>query len=98
MASANLPAGSETAGLPASSPNEVHIQVDAPFVFRAADRQPPVPVLEAGKLPLARSQPIDSLQITALPPTAPAEKASIAQNTHKGFLGKIGSFFGSLFR
>jgi len=98
MAASNLPTGSETAGLPASSPNEVHIQVDAPFVFRAADRQPPAPVLEAGKLPLARSQPIDSLQITALPPTAPAERASVAQNTHNGLLGKIGRFFGSLFR
>ena len=98
MAASNLPTGSETAGLPASSPNEVHIQVDAPFVFRAADRQPPVPVLEAGKLPLARPQPVDSLPIAALPPAAPAERASAAQNTHKGFLGKIGRFLGSLFR
>ena len=33
-----LTSGPETAPLPASQPNEVHVQVDAPFVFSAKDR------------------------------------------------------------
>jgi len=97
----NLPAGPETASLPAVSPNDVHIQVDAPFVFRAADRQlPAAPVLQASNLPLARSQRIDPLQVTALPPAGgiSAMPASVAQTSHKGFFGKIGSFLGRLFR
>jgi hypothetical protein len=93
-----LPSGTEIAGLPAESPTDVHIQVDAPFIFRASDRLPGVPVLEARKLPLARLRPADSLQVVALPPPAADEKTSVAQNAHKGFFGKIGSLLGSLFR
>ena len=40
--------GPETAPLPQSQPNDVHVQVDAPFVFSAKDRArasaPPAPV------------------------------------------------------
>jgi AMIN domain len=101
IAASRLPHGSETASLPAVSPKDVHIQVDAPFVFRAADRHPPpAPILEATNLPLARFHHTDPLQLTALPPAGGISgvPAGVARNSRKGFFGKIGSFFGGLFR
>ncbi len=85
----------ETDDLPASQPNEVHVQVDAPFVFRATDPQPQpaIPILEAERLPLAYSSRPAPLVTTVLPPPA-----SQAQPTHYGFFRKIKGFFAAMFR
>jgi len=86
----------ETARLPALSSKDVHIQVDAPLVFQAADRASPVSPVADANLPLAGRPHNDALLVTALPPGRTS--ASSAQASHQGFFGKIRGFFGSIFR
>lgn len=91
-----VPAGSETAQLPPSNPNDVHIQVDAPMVFRASDKQRGTETAE--NLPVSATQPRASLPVAALPPEAnPGSSDVEAHPSNQGFFGKIGSFFGRLF-
>jgi len=91
--------GPETAPLPASQPNDVHVQVDAPFVFSAKDRAakkvPPeaeVPADVPAEPSAQRQVHLDPV-IQAAPPPEPKKKAD-----HPGFFGKIGRFFSSIFR
>lgn len=95
VARPHLSEGSETASLPTTSLKDVHIQVDAPMVFRAADRQPHA---EPGDLPLSSPQRAESLPIIILAPTSLAETGTMAQTTRKGFLEKVRGFFGGIFR
>lgn len=55
--SQTLSNGPEIQPLPASQPNDVHIQVEAPFVFHAKDRTatPPPPTREVAALPVLES-------------------------------------------
>jgi hypothetical protein len=55
--SQTLSNGPEIQPLPASQPNDVHIQVEAPFVFHAKDRTatPPPPTREVAALPVLGS-------------------------------------------
>jgi hypothetical protein len=81
--------GSETVALPASRPNDVHVVVDAPMVFRANDPPPvqPAPTSEA-KLLLLRDMPVPaSFQAAVVPP----------KPTHHGFFGKLKGFFSAVF-
>jgi hypothetical protein len=97
VTAASLPP--ETAALPASKPNDVHVQVDAPFVFRAEDlpsNKPPValpaPVPEV-ELLASRDLPRPaSFELDALPPPQSRAKA-----THHGVFGKIKGFFAGIF-
>jgi hypothetical protein len=84
---ARLAMASETAALPPSKPNDIHVQVEAPFVFRADD-PPPAPIQQAALLP-ARSRPL-------LPQTATLSAEQI-QPPHRKFFGRIRSFFAALF-
>jgi hypothetical protein len=80
--------GSETAPLPASKPNDIHVQVDAPIVFRGSD--PPVlpaPTEQAGLLPL-RDMPVPASFEAAVSPPKPV---------HHGFFGKLKGFFSAVF-
>jgi hypothetical protein len=81
--------GSETTALPASKPNDIHVQVDVPMVFRADD-PPPVqaaPAKEAKLLPL-RDMPMPaSFEAVVVPP----------KPSHHGFFGKLKGFFSSIF-
>jgi AMIN domain len=86
--------GAETAPLPASSPNQVHVQVDAPFVYRATD-PPPAPLQEVARLRLSYAPPPEPFEVRVLPP-APAGQADKAK--HAGFFGKIKGFFAAIFR
>jgi hypothetical protein len=89
--------GPETAPLPPSQPGDVHVQVDAPFVFNAKNRAasvPPAPVAEAAALPVddlsARQAHLDP--VIQSPPPAPK-----AQVKHGGFLHRIKGIFAALF-
>jgi hypothetical protein len=91
----NLPP--ETAALPASKPNDVHVQVDAPFVFRAED-------LPASKPTAAKPAPIPQVELAAdfpRPATFSAEvlppPPSHAKPAHHGVFGKIKGFFAGIF-
>jgi hypothetical protein len=89
--------GPETAALPPERAEEVHVQVDAPLVFRASDQAPPpAPTREAQRLPVTVSQAPAPLQTTVTPPpvAAPAQ----AKPEHHGVFGKIKGFFAAIFR
>jgi hypothetical protein len=80
----------ETAPPPPLKPSDVHVEVDAPFVFRGDD-PPPVdaaPVREAQLLPL-RPLPVPAS-------TLPAAQLQ-SKSGHHGVFGKIKGFFSSLF-
>jgi hypothetical protein len=90
---------SETAALPPSKPNDVHIQVEAPFVFRAEDlpahsRPAPKPVMiREVELAAVRDLPRPaSFEIEVLPP--PQTPARAARH---GVLAKIRGFFSTIF-
>jgi hypothetical protein len=78
----------ETAALPPTQSQEAHVQVDAPFVFRASDT--PTPVTEAENLPLDGSRRPNLMEVTVNAPAAAPER--------KGIFARIGGFFSRLFR
>ena len=86
------------------APNELHVQVEAPFVFHATG-PPPAPVEDVRALPLD-SRPTAALPLAApLPPPAnetakPAatETASAHRAPVRGFFRKLGGFFAAIFR
>ena len=85
------------------APNELHVQIEAPFVFHATG-PPPAPVEDVRALPLD-SRPREAPAVAApLPPAAnespkPAgtETAS-ANHPPRGFFKRLGGFFAALFR
>ncbi|HEV2401664.1 MAG TPA: AMIN domain-containing protein [Candidatus Sulfotelmatobacter sp.] len=91
--------GPETAPLPASQANEVHVQVDAPFVFsrkdRAAKNAPPAPIEAAKDLPVDASSDRPVHVDPVIQPPVAAEPQSAER---KGFFRKIGRFFSAIFR
>jgi len=89
----------ETAALPATKPNDVHVQVDAPFVFRAedlrAENRPapkPAPIPDAKLLPAVDLPRPASYETEVLPP--PQTQAKVV---HHGVLAKIKGFFSAIF-
>jgi AMIN domain len=95
---ANAP---ETARLPPSHPNDIHMEVDAPFVFRAADPHPGQPPTgaEIAALPPVSYARAEPLEITVLPPPTvlPAIPEARAREIHHGFFGTIKRFFAGVF-
>jgi hypothetical protein len=92
-------ARSETAPLPPSKPNEIHVQIDAPFVFRASDLPPSnpptpaAPVHEAQLLPITyRSRPAMMQIAVTPPPSVPSSRPA-----HHGFFAKFKNFFSAIF-
>jgi hypothetical protein len=98
-AGTRLSNGPETAPLPPTKPNDVHVQVDAPFVFTPANKRalsaPPAPVQEAKDLPVEES-PAREVHLDAVVQSPPPEKPSSSE--HRGFLRKVGGFFKSIFK
>jgi hypothetical protein len=89
----------ETAALPPSKPNDVHVQVEAPFVFRAADmpaNNPPAP--KPAPIPNAQSLPVRDLPRPATFETGVLPPAqSQAKQVHHGAFAKIKGFFSAIF-
>jgi AMIN domain len=91
--------GPETRPLPPSQPDDVHIQVDAPFVFSAKNRTaatasaPPqvynLPVVERSGSPVR-------LYTTVQPPPA-VENTAPAKAAHRTFLRRLKGFFAAVF-
>jgi hypothetical protein len=107
-AGTTLSNGPETAPLPPSQPSDVHVQVEAPFVFSAKNRSvtaPPAPLAAAADLPIAdypaRQVHLDPLlQSPAVIAPPPQEKKQElqAKSQHHSFLGRVKGFFASIFR
>jgi len=96
-----LSSGPEIRPLPPSRPDEVHIQVEAPFVFRGKPRPepPPVPTNEAAALTVMQSSDRAArveaqLETQAEPPPAPDAPAKAE---HHGILRRIGRLFTAIF-
>jgi len=86
------------------APNELHVQVEAPFVFHATG-PPPAPVEDVRALPLdSRPGATPPLAAPLPPPTkesprpAGTETASANHAPARGFFRKLGGFFAALFR
>jgi len=106
--SASLPAtGVPAAAAPLDAsvaPNELRVQIEAPFVFHATG-PPPAPVEDVRALPLDSRQAGAQAVGAPLPPSAkesakPAgtETASANHAPARGFFRKLGGFFAALFR
>jgi hypothetical protein len=87
----------ETAPVPASGPDEVHVKVEAPFVYRAADPTAPTPGpdTEAKALPVVDAQRPEPPAPTVTP--APPPQKPAPPKEHHGFFGKVKGFFSSVF-
>jgi hypothetical protein len=94
-----LSSGPETKPLPPSQPGEVHISVDAPFVFHAKKHAEaaPAPTDEAATLPVStHSAAPAQLAIQIQPPPA-APPNTQPKPEHHGLLRRIGRFFVHIF-
>ena len=93
-----LSSGPEIQPLPPSQPNDVHITVDAPFVFRGKNQTAvaPAPTDEAAALPVmelsARQVPVYA---QVRPPAAQSPEAKPEDH---GLLRRIRGFFAAIFR
>ena len=101
-ASQTLSSGPETQPLPLSQPDDVHIQVDAPFVFRGKkpSNASPAPLDEAAALPVMESSARPTqFEPQVQPPPASASAPNAQENAeHDSLLRKIGRFFAAIFR
>jgi hypothetical protein len=94
------PVGRETAPLPPGKPGETHIQVEAPFVFRATDPAPAARQQARNQAPAAGTQ---AGKGSAPDPTGPIPSdpsvsvAGSPPKAHRGFFGKVKGFFGGIF-
>jgi len=96
--------GPETAPLPPSKPNDIHVQIVAPFTFRGTDPAP-APVTKAQNLPVKPANTTQTkLDPPVLPPPGvPAPKppdvvADPPKKQHRGFFGRVKGFFSSAFK
>jgi hypothetical protein len=82
------------------APNELHVQVEAPFTFHATG-PPPAPMEDVRALPID-SRPQAAVPLAApLPPPANESVGAAASAKHapqRGFFRKLGGFFAALFR
>jgi hypothetical protein len=99
LSTATLSTGPETAALPPSQSNEVHVHVDAPFVFSAKDQAtiPAAPVQAASELPVADSSGRQvHLDAIVQAPPAPAPPTPAKGQRH-GFFRRLKGFFSGMF-
>lgn len=98
------PATPMLAGAPAPAANDVHVEVDAPFVFSASDPEPaPLAQIVQLRFSPAAPLPIDPQApqpVQVQPISAPPVQVVVVEVTpkKKGFFGKVRSFFASVFQ
>jgi len=96
--------GPETAPLPPVQPNDIHVQVEAPFVFSAKSRDavPPPPIEQAKDLPVAdlssRQIPLATVVQPPPPQEQRHEEEKKAKTEHRSFFRRLGGFFAAIFR
>jgi hypothetical protein len=83
----------ETA-LPGAKPDDVHVQVEAPLVFRAADVPPAAPMAQTEKLPVTTAAAPPPPQTVVSPPPQPAPSPA----PKKTFIGRVKGFFSGIFK
>ncbi|MGO9086696.1 MAG: AMIN domain-containing protein [Candidatus Sulfotelmatobacter sp.] len=100
-----LSSGPETASLPPLQPNDIHVQVDVPFVFSAKNRAaaaPPPPMEQARNLPVADPSARQILLSTVIQPPPPQEQRQEEEKKtkteHRTFFRRLGGFFAAIFR
>jgi hypothetical protein len=90
--------GPEIAGLPSANPNDIHIEVDAPFVFNSKNRA----LGSSAAIQAAASLPVKdtaSRQIILDPIVEPPPQASTtAKAQHRTFLHRLKGFFVAIFQ
>jgi hypothetical protein len=94
--SSKLSNGSETAAPPPAQSGDVHMEVDAPFVFTPKNRAasiPPAPVETASNLP-AENSPARQAHLDPIIQPPPPEK----KPEHQGFFHRVKGFFAGWFR
>jgi hypothetical protein len=104
MSSAEAAPAVGAAPLQASpAPNDLHVQIEAPFVFHASG-PPPVAKADIAALPVAtRSGAAPAVDAGLPPPAKDAAKASGAdaaaanKPASRGFFRRLGGFFSALF-
>jgi hypothetical protein len=93
--------GPETAPLPPAKPNDIHVQIVAPFTFRGTDPAP-APVTKAQNLPVkpanATQAKLDPPVLPPPPVPAPKPPETAAKKQHHGFFGRVKGFFSSAFK
>ncbi|MGA9507288.1 MAG: AMIN domain-containing protein [Candidatus Sulfotelmatobacter sp.] len=95
-----LSSGSETQPVPASRPNDIHVQVDAPLVFQAKTHSmvSPPPMDAAAALPVIRpSTQQTQLEIHIQPPPARRQGSTEPNSAPRRFLRRIKSMFVAIF-
>jgi hypothetical protein len=79
-------------------PGDVHVQVEAPLVFSAREVEAaPEPSAIAGLQPLQTPAVFDPLLKNELTAPSPPQAAG-QEKKRRGFFGRIGSFFATMFR
>ena len=89
-------AANETQPAPPAKPNDLRVEVDAPFVFRAE----PLPPDSKAVAALRTAPPPEFAAPEVVPPAEKAASVATASSTktpHKGFFGKVRGFFAALF-
>ena len=97
-AQTRLSTGPETAPLPPAQRHDVHVQVDAPFVFTGKKRAavPSPPIESARELPIEESPERQvHLDPVVMPPPLPDKKS--AKPAHTGFFHHVKGIFSALF-
>lgn len=92
-----LSSGPETAALPASNPNETHVQVDVPFVFTPKNRAAaalPAPVQAAKDLPVEDTT-VRQVHLDTVISSPTPEKANKPES--KGFFHRVRGMFSAIF-
>ena len=98
--SQTLSNGPETGPLPASGPNDVHVQVDAPFVFRGKKNSAPPPPSpdEMAALPVVAAPPKPPQLEIQIQPPPPSVNPSRRTSAPRRFFRHLRNIFTALFQ